>query len=165
MQAAAAEGHLEVVKFLLDRMADVNAKPASVGGLTVLRAASMGYHSEIVKLVESHGGLLAYPKPIGQLLGNYIRDSSISLLSLLDFLIKQYILLLLDTTVTCLGMTWSLVFGCVHVATYMILQLVLDIMFLFCFVLIILTLYYNIFLYLIADVVLLLYLSHMFLLK
>ena len=51
--AASHEGHIDIVKLLLDKGADVNAK--SKDGDTALKAASVKGHTEIVELLKAHG--------------------------------------------------------------------------------------------------------------
>ena len=50
---AAKSGNLEVVKYLIDKGADVNSKP--MNGFTALKMAQMRGHEEMVELLKAHG--------------------------------------------------------------------------------------------------------------
>jgi ankyrin repeat protein len=54
LQRAAANGHLAVVKVLLKRGAQVNARCPRCGQ-TPLRAATAGGHADIAALLQKHG--------------------------------------------------------------------------------------------------------------
>lgn len=56
LQAAAENGHLEVVKFLISELADVNAVPNKYG-MTALEAAEEEDHLEVVALLLLHGAI------------------------------------------------------------------------------------------------------------
>jgi ankyrin repeat protein len=51
---AAFAGHTEVVKFLLEKGAEVNAK-GTIGGTTALMVASQNGHAEVVKVLLEKG--------------------------------------------------------------------------------------------------------------
>lgn len=55
LQAASERGHLNIVKLLLDRGAEVNAPPSPVAGRTALQAAARGGFGAIVHLLLSLG--------------------------------------------------------------------------------------------------------------
>ncbi|KAL7920744.1 ankyrin repeat-containing domain protein [Trichoderma austrokoningii] len=55
LQAASERGHLNIVKLLLERGAEVNAPPSPVAGCTALQAAAKGGYGAIVHLLLSHG--------------------------------------------------------------------------------------------------------------
>ncbi len=50
---ASLRGNVDVVKLLLAKGADINAK--TKGGQTALMAASSGGHQEVVNLLKAHG--------------------------------------------------------------------------------------------------------------
>jgi ankyrin repeat protein len=55
LHLAAMNGHLEIVKLLLEHGADVNAKTKEGYGYTALHSAASNGHLEIVKLLLEHG--------------------------------------------------------------------------------------------------------------
>ena len=54
LMAASRKGHKAMVKLLLDKGADVNAK-TKMYGWTALKAAAMEGHEEIVEVLKKHG--------------------------------------------------------------------------------------------------------------
>lgn len=55
LQAAAQNGHIEVVRMLVAASALINAPPAPYGGRTALQAAAEGGHLEIVRMLLANG--------------------------------------------------------------------------------------------------------------
>ena len=55
LQYAASVGHTEIGNILLEKGADVNAKPAKHGGFTALQGAASGGHTEIVNILLEKG--------------------------------------------------------------------------------------------------------------
>lgn len=49
LQAAAGDGHEDIVELLLELKADVNASPSSVFGRTALQAAAEDGHEKVMK--------------------------------------------------------------------------------------------------------------------
>ena len=62
---AAERGHLDVVQLLIDRGADVNNKDTFYG-FTPRTWAQFGGHSEVVKLLDEHGGQLSFGNAVSQ---------------------------------------------------------------------------------------------------
>jgi ankyrin repeat protein len=61
LQAASERGHLNIVKLLLERGAEVNAPPSPVAGRTALQAAARGGFGAIVHLLLSMGAQVNAP--------------------------------------------------------------------------------------------------------
>ncbi|PQE14393.1 multiple ankyrin repeats single kh domain protein [Rutstroemia sp. NJR-2017a BBW] len=62
--AAALKGHMDIVKYLLDRDADVNWPPADNGGLTSLQAAVRSGCTELVEFLITQGADVNAPAAI-----------------------------------------------------------------------------------------------------
>jgi len=60
MALAAAFGHLEVVRYLLDKGAEVNAVASNGSGYTALTGAVAGGHLEIARFLAEHGAHVNY---------------------------------------------------------------------------------------------------------